>query len=72
MADSDERDLAAEIDELRERQAWAEERIRTLADAVQRLAEEISPPPVGRTARHLVASRLENVRGRGAHPPPHE
>ena len=72
MTEHEERDLAAEIDELRERQAWAEERIRVLAEAVQRLAEEATPNPVGRTTRKMVASRLGSALNRGTPRPPQE
>jgi hypothetical protein len=64
MTESDERDLAAELDELRARQEWAEESIRVLAEAVQRLAEEARPNPVTRTTRKLLASRLDQALGR--------
>ena len=69
MTESDERDLAAELDELRARQEWAEESIRVLADAVQRLAEEARPNPVARTTRKLLTSRLDQALGRD---PPRE
>ena len=60
----DERDLAAELDALRARQEWAEESIRVLAEAVQRLAGEALPSPVVRTTRKVLASRLEKALGR--------
>jgi hypothetical protein len=66
--DTDERDFAAEIDELRARQEWAEESIRVLADAVQRLASEALPSPVARTTRKVLASRLDKAFGRGTSP----
>jgi hypothetical protein len=59
-----ERDFATELDELRARQEWAEESIRVLAEAVQRLAGETLPSPVARTARKVLASRLEKALGR--------
>jgi hypothetical protein len=64
--DPDERDLAAELDELRERQEWAEESIRVLAEAVQRLAGEALPSPVVRTTRKVLASRLEKAFGQSS------
>jgi len=39
-SDTEAWDFVAELDELRARQEWAEESIRVLADAVQRLAGE--------------------------------
>ena len=71
-SDTDERDFAAEIDELRARQEWAEESIRVLADAVQRLAGEALPSPVARTTRKVLASRLDKAFGRGTSPPVQE
>ena len=70
MSESDERDLTAEIDELRARQEWAEESIRVLADAVQRLAGEAMPNPVVRTTRKVLASRLDQALGRSIPRPP--
>ena len=64
MSDDDVRDLAAEIDELRERQEWAEESIRKLAEAVARLAETAAPNPMTRTARKMFTSRLDSALGR--------
>ena len=64
MSEHEERDLAAELDELRARQEWAEESIRVLAEAVQRLADEAWPNPVTRTTRKLLTSRLEQALGR--------
>jgi|RhiMetdeSRZDD1v2_1073273.scaffolds.fasta_scaffold5300374_1 hypothetical protein len=64
MSERDERDLEAELDELRARQEWAEESIRVLAEAVQRLAEETRPNPVTHTTRKLLTSRLEQALGR--------
>ena len=66
--EADERDVAAELDELWARQERTEEHIRILADAVQRLAVEAQPNPVVRTTRKVVASRLEKVLGREASP----
>ena len=72
MSDDDERDLAAEIDELRARQEWAEESIRKLADAVARLAEAAAPNPVTRTARKMVTTRLDSALGRDTSQSPRE
>ena len=68
----DERDVAAELDELRARQDWAEESIRVLAEAVQRLAGETLPSPVARTTRKVLASRLEKALGRDTPRPEQE
>ena len=62
--EGDERDLAAELDELRARQERTEGHIQILADAVQRLAEEAQPNPVVRTTRKVLASRLDQALGR--------
>ncbi len=67
MDEPDDRDLAAEIDELRTRQEWAEERIRTLAEAMQILLEQTASNPVARTTRQVVSSRLDRALGRGKH-----
>jgi hypothetical protein len=72
MSERDERDVAAELDELRARQEWAEESIRVLADAVQRLAEEVRPNPVVRTTRKVLASRLEQALSRDTPHSPRE
>jgi hypothetical protein len=72
MSESDERDLAAELDEVRARQERTEEHIRVLADAVQRLAEETRPNPVVRTTQKVLASRLDQALGRGTPHPPRE
>jgi hypothetical protein len=68
----EERDLAAELDELRARQERTEGHIRVLADAVQRLAEEAQPNPVVRTTRKVLASRLDQALGRDTPYPPRE
>jgi hypothetical protein len=71
-SDPDERDLAAEIDALRARQEWAEERIRILANAIEHLAGEALPNPVARTTRKVLASRLDKALGRGTPGPEQE
>jgi hypothetical protein len=72
MDEPDDRDLAAEIDELRARQEWAEERIRTLAEAMQLLLEQTAPNPMARTTRQVVSSRLDRALGRGKRDPAQE
>jgi hypothetical protein len=64
MDAAEERDVAAELDELRPRQDWAEERIRTLAEALNHLAQETAPSSLSQATRQVLRTRLQRVLGR--------